>query len=190
MIIGKLVKPCKMCFFESRANGTEIESFSLLKLSFFEFTALLEMAVKTEHKIDYELNNVFTISYKGDDELHKLWKTLACQHDAISPEPFYDVSVKFPTLISGTSCLIRDPEKHSICIAYRKTNQNTSINRLCIDNSIRERFFNDCKTSILFKTTKRYAIDSRDGELYNYWSKYMNDSFIRQCKEYRKSKSK
>lgn len=190
MIIGKLVKPYKMCFFESKVDGSELESFSLLKLSFFEFTALLEMAVKTDHTINYGLNNVFTIEYKGDDKLHKLWKSLACQHEAIAVEPFYYVNAKFPTVIGGTSCLIRDPEKHSICIAYRKSNQDTSINRLCICNSIRERFFSDCKTSTLFKTTKKYAIDSRDKELYSYWSKYMNDSFIRQHKDYRKTKLK
>ena len=46
MLIGKLIKPCKICLYETRKDGGEIESFSLLKLS--TLNAISEKPVNTK----------------------------------------------------------------------------------------------------------------------------------------------
>lgn len=188
MIIGKLIKPCKICFFESRKDGGEIESYSLLKLSLEEFTNLLLKAKDLGKEFEYPLDGSMVIQYSGNDELHQLWKTYAVEHEKNSPEQFIDVSAQFKTKISGSSCLIRDPKNHIIRIALRDGNDKTTINRLCIDNSIRERFFYDVKTTRYYKTHKKFAMDTQDLQTYTYWSKFMNMSFINQFKEYRNDK--
>ena len=188
MIIGKLIKPCKICFFESRKDGGEIESFSLLKLSLEEFTKMLSKAIELKKEIEYPLDGSMVIQYSGNDELHQIWKNMAVDHEKNSPEQFIDVSAQFKTKIPGTSCLIRDPKKHIIRIALRDGNDKTTINRLCIDNSIRERFFYDVKTTKYYKTNKKFAMDTQDLQVYTYWSKFMNMSFINQYKDLKKDK--
>lgn len=183
MIIGKLIKPCKICFFESTKDGGEIESFSLLKLSLSEFTTLLFKAQELNKVIEYPLDGSMVIQYSGNDELHQKWKDLVVEHEKTSPAQFIDVSAEFKTQISGTSCLIRDPKKHIIRIAKRNGNDKVTINRLCIDNSIRERFFYDVKTTKYYKKNNKFAMDTEDLETYTYWSKFMNMSFINQYKE-------
>lgn len=188
MIIGKLIKPCKICLFENNKDGGEIESFSLLKLTLTEYTALITTAIETSKTIEYPLDGSIVIQYSGNDEIHQQWKKLAVEHEKMSPVDFIDVSATFISKITGTSCLIRDPKKHIIRIALRNGDDKVTINRVCIDNSIRERFFNDVKTTQLFKKTKKYAMDTNDLTIYTYWSKYMNTSFIVQSKEERKNK--
>ena len=188
MIIGKLIKPCKICFFETRKDGGEIESFSLLKLSFEEFTILLFKAKDMNKEMEFTLDGSMVIQYSGNDELHQLWKNMAVEHQRNSPEQFVDVSAQFKSKITGTSCLVRDPTNHIIRIALRDGNDKVTINRLCVDNSIRERFFFDAKTTNYYKKNKKFAIDTTDLNTYKYWSKFMNDSFINQYKEQKKEK--
>lgn len=190
MIIGKLIKPCKICFYETRKDGGEIESFSLLKLSVGEFTQLLAKAIEMKKEIEYTLDGSSVIKYSGNDELHQLWKNIAVEHERTSPEQFIDVSAQFKTKVSGTSCLIRDPKNHIIRIALRQGNDKTTINRLCIDNSARERFFYDVKTTKYYKTKKKFAMDTQDLQIYTYWSKFMNTAFINQYKEQKSNKQK
>ena len=185
MIIGKLIKPCKICFYETRKDGGEIESFSLLKLSVGEFTQLLAKAIEMKKEIEYTLDGSSVIQYSGNDELHQLWKNLAVEHERTSPEQFIDVSAQFKTEITGTSCLIRDPVNHIIRIALRKGNDKVTINRVCIDNDIRERFFYDVKLTNYYKKNNKFAMDTQDLEIYTYWSKFMNNSFIAQYKNQR-----
>ena len=190
MIIGKLIKPCKICFYETRKDGGEIESFSLLKLSVGEFTQLLAKAIEMKKEIEFTLDGSSVIQYSGNDELHQLWKTLAIEHERTNPEQFIDVSAQFKTDITGTSCLIRDPVNHIIRIALRKGNDKVTINRICVDNSIRERFFYDVKLTNYYKKNNKFAMDTQDLEIYTYWSKFMNSSFINQYKNQRNKKKK
>lgn len=180
MLIGKLIKPCKICLYETRKDGGEIESFSLLKLSMKEFGELFAKAIELKKVIEYPLDDSIVIQYSGNDEIHQLWKELSVEHKKVNPANFVDVSAQFTSKITGTSCLIRDPKNHIIRIAYRNGDDKVTINRVCIDNEIRERFFNDVKTTKRYFKTKKYAMDTEDLNVYSYWSKYMNTSFIAQ----------
>ena len=52
MLIGKLIKPCKICLYETRKDGGEIESFSLLKLWMKEFGELFAKAIELKKVIE------------------------------------------------------------------------------------------------------------------------------------------
>ncbi len=180
MLVGKLIKPCKIAIYDQEEDGGEVESFSLLKLSFLEAFKLALTAQEKVNEYEITLDKTLVIKYSGNDEVHQLWKEIAVEHQKEDPKAFFDVSATFPTDITGTSCLIRDPKKHEIRIAKRDGNDTVTINRICIDNEIREKFFNDVKLCTPFKTIKKYYMDTRDFETYSYWSKYMNTSFIQQ----------
>lgn len=182
MIIGKLIKPCKICLFDLKEDGGEIESFTLLKLSVKEAFMLALKAEQLKNEVEFPLDGSVVLKYSGNDAVHQLWKEIAVEHEKTSPKEFIDVSAQFKSDISGSSCLIRDPQKHIIRIALRNGDDLTTINRICIDNSIRERFFNDVKTTKYFFKNKKYAMDTADLNIYTYWSKYMNTSFIYQFK--------
>ena len=181
MIFGKLIKPCKICLYEQKEDGGEIESFSLLKLSLHELAELLKLTSETN--VEYTLDGAVVVKYSGNDAIHKRWKDIAVEHSKRSPQDFVDVSAQFKSQIPGTSVLIRDPKKHIIRIAKRDGNDENTINRICIGNDIREKFFSDSKLCTMFKTLGKYAIDTRDLDTYKFWSKYMNSSFIFQYKE-------
>lgn len=185
MIIGKLIKPCRICLYESD-DGGEKESFTLLKLSFKEALGLYNDALCNGNKIEYPLDESVVIQYSGNDNVHTEWKAIAVEHEKNSPMDFIDLSSEFKTSISGTSCLIRDPKNHIIKIALRKGNDKIVINRVCIDNAIRERFFSDVKATKRYKESGHFAMDTRDLDIYKYWSNYMNVSFISQYKDYKK----
>ena len=188
MIFGKLIKPCKICIYEQKEDGGEVESFSMLKLSLQEAYYLFCTAFShyltndIEENIDKALDGSVVIRYSGNDDIHKAWKELAQNHLKTNPSNFRDISKKYKTDIPGTSCLIRDADKHIIKIAFRKGDDTCTINRICIDNEMRERFFQDAKTSKYFKQTKKYALDTQDLNTYTYWSKYINSSYLEQSK--------
>lgn len=188
MVIGKLIKPCKICLYEVMEDGGEIESFTLLKLSLKEAVTLTFRAEQHKNTIEFPLDGSVVIQYSGNDEVHQLWKEIAVEHSKTTPKDFIDVSAEFESDISGSSCLIRDPNKHIIRIALRNGDDKVTINRICIDNSIRERFFSDVKTTKYFFKNKKYAMNTEDLNIYTYWSKYMNTSFINQFKEKRLKK--
>ena len=52
-------------------------------------------------------------------------------------------------------------------------------------NDIRERFFYDVKLTNYYKKNNKFAMDTQDLEIYTYWSKFMNNSFIAQYKNQR-----
>lgn len=188
MILAKLIKPCKICIYEQAVDGGEVESFSLLKLSLKEFCDLMGKVAGKEGAVEATLDGSIVLKYSGNDDLHQEWKKLALEHLKASPKDFIDVSKKYKSTTPGTSCLIRDAIKHVIRIALRKGDDNCTINRLCVDNAIRERFFQDAKMSTLFKESKKYAIDSRDLKVYSYWSKYMNTCYISNVKQVKQPK--
>ena len=72
MLIGKLIKPCKIVIYEAKEDGGEIESFTLLKLNVVEVYKLLESAAEKELTLD----NSIVIKYSGNDATHQLWKEL------------------------------------------------------------------------------------------------------------------
>lgn len=188
MLYGRLIKPCKICIYEQKEEGGEVESFSLLKLNLKEVYYLLSVAFK-EYPTNNETKNIeavldgsIVIKYSGNDDIHKAWKELAQNHLKNNPKEFRDISKKYKTDIPGTSCLIRDANKHIIKISLRKGDDTCTINRMCIDNEIRERFFQDAKASKYFKQTKKYALDTQDLNTYTYWSKFMNSSYLEQSK--------
>lgn len=181
MLIGKLIKPCKIVIYEQQEDGSEVESFTMLKLSLAEAYQLLQSAGYENEEL--MLDNSIVIKYSGNDQTHQLWKDLAVNHCKENPKDFFDVSKKFDTKIPGSSCLVRDAKNHIIRIAKREGNDEVTINRLCIDDTTRERFFADSKRCTMFKTMKKYAIDTQDLEIYTYWSKYMNSMFMAQSKE-------
>ena len=183
MIIGKLIKPCKICMYEVESDGGEVESFSLLKLKLNEFIEIIREALNQNKAIEHALDGSIVVNYSGEDAIHQLWKKLAVEHRQSVPANFVDVSKKFKSKVPGTSCLVRDAKNHIIKIALRKGNDDVTINRICIDNDARERFFHDVKTTKRFKTTGKYAMDSSDNTIYSYWSKYMNILFINQSNE-------
>ena len=190
MIIAKLMKPYKIVILDNRQDGSELESYSLLKLSLQQAAQLIDKASEIGDSIEYPLDNSVVIIYKSGDALHNLWKSWAEEKhkDRVSIDPGnkINISAEFESPIIGTSCLVRDPKKHIIRIALRKENNKTSINRVCISNDIKQRFFYDAKTSSYFAKNNKYAIDTDDLATYTYWSKYMNNSFIAQYKEKRK----
>ena len=179
MIFGKLIKHCKICIYEQKEDGGEIESFSLLKLSLVEAFSLIEISRNNIEKIT---DASFIIKYETNDEISKEWKRLCKSHLEKDSKNFIDVSKKYKSQIAGTSCLIRDPQNHIIKIAYRKDNNICTINRICIPNDVRERFFQDAKQCKYFKDTKKYALDTQDLVIYSCWSNYMNKTFLLQSK--------
>ena len=157
-----------------KTESNEIESFTMLHISDEEFNSLLKIA-------DWKMgdDNILIAKYKYKDPLDLLWKDLASAHQKKNKAFFRDVSKDYPSSVSGTSVLIRDPIKHIIKIGYRNDNSTNRINRVCIDNERRDLFFRDCKKGNIFKTAHKYAIDLSDLDVYNYWSKYMNVAYIR-----------
>lgn len=174
MIIGRLIKPCKICLFEQQEDDGKIESFSLLKLNLIEAINLFNKG----SEIEYTLDNSIVIKYSGNDSVHQYWKELAIAHRASNPTDFIDVSKSFKSTTPGTSVLIRDPIKQIIRIAKRNGDDTNTINRICIDDKDRENFFYDSKKSKYFLTNKKYAIDKEDSKLYKNWAIKMNNTYL------------
>lgn len=179
MLVGKLIKPCKICLYEQEDDG-KIESFSLLKLDLLEAIELYNKGIENKSEIEYTLDKCVIIKYSGNDSVHQYWKELAVAHKAQNPAEFTDVSKAFKSNVAGTSVLIRDPIKQIIRIAKRDGDETNTINRMCIDNEIRERFFSDAKRSTYFRTNKKYAIDKIDKSIYDYWDIMINNMYVSQ----------
>lgn len=154
-----------------RGEVNEIESFTLLIISQEEMNELIACSNSWETK-----GNKLISKYESNDDLDKKWKDIAVAHSKVANE-FRDVSKVYKTDIYGTSMLIRDPGTHVIRIALRNGNKECTINKICLSDMRRDNFFADCKKSYYFNKNKKYAIDYHDEELYNYWSKYMNEAY-------------
>jgi len=175
-MIAKRMKDYRLMLSEGRITGKE--SFSCLNISIQESNELMKCSNKWESK-----GNSLMTTYEYNDDLDKTFKKIALEHKKQSPESFTDVSKRYTSTIPGSSLLIRDPVNHVIRIALRRKDQLCSINVLCIDNRRREMFFNDCKKSKLFKQSKIYGIDSRDEEIYSYWSEEINSCYLEESKK-------
>lgn len=153
----------------------ELESFSLLKVSEDEYKLLIDSRDTWERKGD----KVFC-TYSVTDMTDKIFRKIAKDHKKNNPL-FQDVSKTYTSSIDGTSMLVRNPKDHIIRIARRK-DQSCTINKLCIDDDVREYFFSMAKRSRYFEKTHKYAIDVENVSWYKYWSKYMNDEYLKQIK--------
>lgn len=173
LIIAQKVKPNKIKLY--RWAFDEIESYSLLKISSEEAHLLIDADKEGwKNEIVHGINEYVREVTPAVDEV---WLHLVALHKLNNPD-FTDVSKKYNLFIEGTSCLIRDPNTHTIRIAYRKKDQKCNINLLNIDNNHREEFFKDAKTSQMFRKEGKYAISIDDSLLYNKWSKYMNSTYL------------
>lgn len=179
-MIARKVKPGLLKIINTKFDDTMIESYTLLNVSEEDAFALLKVA-KNVRKED-ELT--FVIEYEDEEVVSKMYKAIANKHKQSNPD-FIDVSIKYDLdmdAIPGTSVLVRDPEKHTIKVAYRKTtNYSTrcNINRLFINNATRDEFFRDVVKGSLYRDYKQYVLSSKDSELYTKWSTYMNDMYFK-----------
>lgn len=178
LIIAQKVKPNKIKLY--RWAFDEIESYSLLKVTADEAKALIRAEKDGWHnEIIHGVNE-----YVRDvtPALDKVWLDMVAKHKENNAD-FKDVSKKYSIKIPGTSCLIRDPNTHTIRIAYRpKTDKLCNINLLYITDEQREEFFNDAHHSLFWKLEKKYGISVEDTAQYSKWSNLMNTSYIKLTK--------
>lgn len=175
LIIAQKIKPNKIKLY--RWAFDEIESYSLLKVSVYEAKELIRSDKnhwKTEiiHGVKEYVRNV-------SPDLQKCWLNMVEKHKNSNPD-FTDVSKKYILKIPGTSCLIRDPNTHTIKISYRpKYDRYSNINVLYISDQVREKFFDEAHHSYLWKTEHKYGISIEDEKEYSKWSNYMNKCYIK-----------
>ena len=117
-------------------------------------------------------------------------------NDVFSCEPAEEVkakldniqSKKFQVNIDGTAKLVRS--KGLIKIVARrgkKTYNETSPDSVCIDDSIKDRFFNDCKLYYGVRDVV-YQFSSVVSPIkYNFWDTFMKKEYDRQHKLYNKN---
>jgi len=153
----------------------ELESYSLVEIS--DKDAYLLLTTSKGFKVG--TNNMTIINYESGDSTDSMYKAIVEKKKG--KENFVDVSKKYSIDdidIPGTSVLIRDVEKQKISVARRSTtNSKTgSINRLFINNTIRDKFFNDVRDNK--KKFNKYELYGKDAK-YNAWSQFMNDEYLR-----------
>lgn len=164
-----------------------IESYTMLDISEEDAVELLftsENVTKT--------NNGFEITYNESDLVNRMFKAIASRHSQSNPN-FADVSKKYRVdddYISGTSLLLRDPKKQIIKVCRRSTtNSNVcNINRLFVPNKYRDKFFKDVVYGSRFQETGKYELDSRDYDLYSWWSDFMNTAYFGILEDLKKEK--
>ena len=174
LIIAQKIKPNKIKLY--RWAFDEIESYSLLKVTVEEAKELIR-ADKDGWKNE-TVHGVSEYVHEVTEPLDKVWLSMVAKHKENNKD-FMDVSRNYKTSISGTSCLIKDPNTHTIRIAYRPKNQKPTINLLFIDDMIREKFFKDAHHSLFWKLEHTYGISVEDTEVYAKWSNYMNKMYIK-----------
>lgn len=176
-IIAQKIKPNLIKLY--RWAFEEIESYSLLKVSVEEAKDLIR-ADKAGWKTEL-VNGVTEYIREVSEPINHIWLDIAAKHKENNPE-FMDVSKRYKLAIPGTSCLIRDPNTHSIVIAYRRKYNTCGINLLSISDEKREEFFSDAHHSFFWKVNKKYGISIEDYSQYKKWNDYMNDCFKKYTK--------
>lgn len=154
----------------------ELESYSLVEVS--DKDAYLLLTTSKGFKVGE--NHKTTIEYKSGDDTDKMFKAIVEKKKG--NEDFIDVSKKYSIddiNIPGTSVLIRDVEHKKITVARRTTTNDKkgTINRLFVNNTERDLFFDDARRSDYYKTNKKFAITSEDKN-YEKWCNFMNNKYI------------
>lgn len=167
-MIAQKIKGKKIRLIKEDSN--EIESYTMLHLNADEADKLRQLAV--DNKVTAS-DGVIYITYETKDLVDQYWKELCASHlkDNKNIAKIYKLDIE------GTSILVRDPSKHIIRIAFKQDN-NGSINKCPISNSIRDAFFADCKRSLSFVDTGKYLLTLLDPKMYEYWSEYMNKVYL------------
>ena len=174
LIIAQKVKPNKIKLY--RWAFDEIESYSLIKVSVEEAKALIRADKDGWH--NEIIHGVNEYVREVSPAINEVWLSLVAKHKLENPD-FKDVSKTYKIKMGGTSCLIRDPNTHTIRIAYRKKNQSCNINLLNISDKVREEFFSDAHHSFFWKVEKKYGISIEDEIQYRKWSNYMNNCYLK-----------
>ena len=182
-MIAQRIKPGVLVISKEEMNAN-LESFTMLDVSKEDALALLFASSNVT-----KAGNDFIIKYDDSDVVSKMYKAIACKHRESNPN-FIDVSKKYTLKdndIEGTSLLLRDPKNHIIKVCRRSTTNSNecNINRLFITNDYRDRFFKDVRLCKRFKETNKYEIDSTDEEIYDEWSRFMNDAYFNIVSELR-----
>lgn len=178
-MIVRRVKPGIIKVINKPFDESMIESYTLLNVNENDALALIFSA----NNIEKEDENTFVIKYDDLEPVSKMYKAIAHKHKENNPD-FIDVSVKYELdmdVIPGTSVLVRDPEKGTIKVAYRKTtnfNKVCGINRLFINNAQRDSFFKDVTKGSYYKNTDKFILSSKDKDMYTKWSCFMNDRYF------------
>lgn len=128
---------------------------------------------------------------KQEREVEELIGLVASKKDSKKPikeevKPKVDkptVKVKFyKSNVEGTSKLLRLPSKQLIKIIRRK-NVKDVVNRpdvVCIDNELREAFFDDVRKTAHFGKKKLYELlnTAVDKDIYEKWNKIIDDLYM------------
>ena len=177
-MIARKIKPGVLEIIDAKSQD-EVESYALLDITDKDAYLLLTSTKKFSKD-----GNVTTITY--GDETDKMFKAIAKKHKEENPTNFIDVSKKYKVgedvIIPGTSLFIRDPKTHVIKVCYRKTANSKigNINRLFVDNKVRDDFFNDVRVSKRhMQNPNKWELDTQDAKAYAYWSNYMNEQYFK-----------
>lgn len=187
-MIARKVKPGILEIIDVKSQD-EIESYTLLELSDKDAYLLATSAKKFSKD-----GNVVTINYDSDDDTDKMFKAIANKHKEDNANNFIDVSKKYTidedVIIPGTSVLLRDAKKHVIRVCKRATTNSKegNINRLFVDNIIRDKFFDDVRKGQRHLQTNKWELDTQDEKEYAYWSNYMNQQYLNILNAIKKNK--
>lgn len=187
-MIARKVKPGILEIIDVKSQD-EIESYTLLELSDKDAYLLATSAKKFSKD-----GNVVTINYDSDDDTDKMFKAIANKHKEDNANNFIDVSKKYTidedVIIPGTSVLLRDAKKHIIRVCKRTTTNSKegNINRLFVDNIIRDKFFDDVRKGQRHLKTNKWELDTQDEKEYAYWSNYMNQQYLNILNTIKKNK--
>lgn len=149
-------------------------SYSMFRIPYKEFLLLISTFPWKESEKDSFISET-TLS-KNLELKNKFFDLAKCY---VPKSTRQEVTKKVETDVCGTSCLIRSSNHSSIQIAFRKGRNITQINRVCIPDNVRERFFESCRRTNDPLATVYYRIRSGYGE-FEYWSDYMNKEYRRQ----------
>lgn len=189
-MIARRVRPGILKVIDKPFGDSMIESYTLLNVDEHDALALLFAA----GNITKDDESTFTIRYEDGELVSRMYKAIASKHRQSNPD-FIDVSVRYELdmdAIPGTSVLVRDPEKQTIKVAYRKStnfSKACNINRLFVNNAQRDSFFRDVVRGDYYKRTGKYVLCS-DEESYGKWSSFMNDRYFEIVSQLRKGSGK
>lgn len=99
---------------------------------------------------------------------------------------------KIPCYFNGCCKLLRSSSKDVIWIALRKGSKKypkdyTNLNRVCIDDATKTRFFN-CADSRHYPIGRKHYIDLSDGLVFKQWSELMDKEYEEQKAKYKEEK--
>lgn len=161
------------------------ESFTLIKIPEHERKTLLSLRWLENDTIT---STGFVERYMNDTcqhiEVIKTYfneKAKNLDKDLVKTNNVY--TKKIISNVVGTSCLIRTSDRSKISIARRKPGKfqdETRINRVCIDDLTRNKFFQDVKVVKCGDPGKGGYYLSSGMLLFDRWNKLMDEMFLQQ----------